>query len=135
MSQFLQEGGSPTSNQNVPSFYVPKCLGRMGVRREWDNVSYFCFFKASLSKFECLYCGHIPHDLISRFSVCFGYCFSLKLILKPLLALISTLLLLHTVQRIIQLMDMRRINPFLHKTQSKLNPIFVASILKLLILC
>ena len=25
-------------------FYVPKYLGRAGVRREWDNVSYFCVF-------------------------------------------------------------------------------------------
>ena len=28
MSQFLQEGGGPTINQNVPFSYVPKCLGR-----------------------------------------------------------------------------------------------------------
>ena len=51
MSQFLQEGGGQTSNQNIPFFYVPKCLGRVGVRREWDNVLYFCFvffLKASL---------------------------------------------------------------------------------------
>ena len=33
-----------TSNQNVSFFYVPKGLGRKGVRQEWDNVPYFCSF-------------------------------------------------------------------------------------------
>ena len=34
-----------------PIFYVPKYLGRGGVRPEWDNVSYSIFFKASLIQF------------------------------------------------------------------------------------
>ena len=37
-------GGGPTSNQNVQFFYVPKCLGRVGVRWEWDNMSHNSVF-------------------------------------------------------------------------------------------
>ena len=52
MSQFFIGGRGSDFKPKCPIFYVPKCLGRVGVRREWDNVSYFwVFLKASLAKY------------------------------------------------------------------------------------
>ena len=51
MSQFFIGGRGSNIKPKCPIVYVPKCLWRGGVRREWDNVPHFCFvfLKASLS--------------------------------------------------------------------------------------